>query len=176
MLKNLSIVKSLTVSETASIQTVKSIYERLPFPKRSGGLELKFMEWCNKDSSVQAYCKLHEYKHDFLWLRYVKEDGMLGRYSPDFIVRCGKEIFLVETKSQRDLSTPNVQRKLKAATLYCERINRLTANQRNDEHWNYALIGESIVEQYIKGNGLVSELLNYAKVRQANTVEQQKLI
>jgi len=174
--KNLSFVKSLTVSETSSIQTVKSIYERLPFPKRSGGLELKFMEWCNKDSSVQAYCKLHEYKHDFLWLRYVKEDGMLGRYSPDFIVRCGSEVFLVETKSQRDLSTPNVQRKLKAATLYCERINRLTANQRNDEHWNYALIGESIVEQYVKGSGSVAELLNYAKVRQANTAEQPKLI
>lgn len=174
--KPLSSVKTLTVSAISSIETVKSIYERLPFPKRSGGLELKFMEWCNKDSSVQAFCKLHEYKHDFLWLRYVKEDGMLGRYSPDFIVRCGKEVFLVETKSQRDLSTPNVQRKLKAATLYCERINRLTANQRNDEHWNYALIGESIVEQYIKGSGSVAELLNYAKVRQANTVEQQKLI
>lgn len=174
--KPLSTVKTLTVSATSSIETVKSIYERLPFPKRSGGLELKFMEWCNKDSSVQAFCKLHESKHDFLWLRYVKEDGMLGRYSPDFIVRCGKEVFLVETKSERDLSTPNVQRKLKAATLYCDRINRLTSDQRNDEHWNYALIGESIVEQYIKGNGLVSELLNYAKVRQANTVEQQKLI
>lgn len=174
--RNLSIVKTLTVSETSSIPTVKSIYERLPFPKRSGGLELKFMEWCNKDSSVHSFCKLHEYKHDFLWLRYVKEDGMLGRYSPDFIVRCNNQIYLVETKSQRDLSTPNVQRKLKAATLYCDRINRLTAEQRHNEQWNYALIGESIVEQYIKGNGSVAELLNYAKVRQSNTIEQQKLI
>jgi type III restriction enzyme len=128
----LSYVKMLTVSQTSSIETVKSIYERLPPPKRSGGLELKFMEWCNKDSSVQAYCKLHEYKHDFLWLRYVKEDGMLGRYSPDFIVRCGSNIYLVETKLQSDGSKANVQRKLKAATLHCERINKLPAELRGN--------------------------------------------
>jgi type III restriction enzyme len=172
----LSDVTTLTVSEISSIPTVKSIYERLPFPKRSGGLELKFMEWCNRDSSVQSFCKLHEYKHDYLWLRYVKEDGMLGRYSPDFIVRCGSDIYLVETKAQGDISKANVQRKLKAATLYCERINRLSPQDRNNETWNYALVGESIVEQYIKGNGMVSELLHYAKVRQVSTSEQQKLI
>jgi energy-coupling factor transporter ATP-binding protein EcfA2 len=172
----LSSVKTLTVSETSSIATNKSIYERLPFPKRSGGLELKFMEWCNKDSSVQAFCKLHEYKHDFLWLRYVKEDGMLGRYSPDFIVRCGTNVYLVETKAQSDVTKSNVQRKLKAATLYCERINKLLPEQRNSETWHYALVGEGIVEQYLKGNGLVSELLNYARVRQTTTADQKKLI
>jgi type III restriction enzyme len=172
----LSSVKTLTVSETGSIETVKSIYSRLPFPKRSGGLELKFMEWCNKDSSVSAYCKLHEYKHDFLWLRYVKEDGMLGRYSPDFIVRCGNNIYLVETKAQRDVSNANVQRKLKAAALYCERINSLPPEQRNSDTWGYALVGESIIEQYVKAHGSVSELLNYAKVRQITQSDQQKLI
>lgn len=174
--RQLSSVKTLTVSETSSIPTVKSIYERLPFPKRSGGLELQFMEWCNKDSSVQAYCKLHEYKHDFLWLRYVKEDGMLGRYSPDFIVRCGESVYLVETKAQSDVTKANVQRKLKAATLYCERINKLLPDQRNNETWHYALVGEGIVEQYLKGNGSVSELLNYARVRQATPADQQKLL
>jgi len=172
----LSSVKTLTVSETSSIETVKSIYERLPFPKRSGGLELKFMEWCNKDSSVNAFCKLHEYKHDFLWLRYVKEDGMLGRYSPDFIVRCGENVYLVETKAQRDVSNANVQRKLKAAALYCQRINSLSPDQRNNETWGYALVGESIVEQYIKASGSVSDVLNYAKVRQTIQADQQKLI
>ena len=172
----LSTVKTLTVGETSSIETRKSIYERLPFPKRSGGLELKFMEWCNKDSTVQAFCKLHEYKHDFLWLRYVKEDGMLGRYSPDFIVRCGENVYLVETKAQRDVSNANVQRKLKAAALFCQRINSLSPEQRNNEVWSYALLGESIVEQYIKASGSVSEVLNYAKVRQTIPADQQKLI
>ena len=169
-------MKTLTVGETSSIETRKSIYERLPFPKRSGGLELKFMEWCNKDSTVQAFCKLHEYKHDFLWLRYVKEDGMLGRYSPDFIVRCGENVYLVETKAQRDVSNANVQRKLKAAALFCQRINSLSPEQRNNEVWSYALLGESIVEQYIKASGSVSEVLNYAKVRQTIPADQQKLI
>lgn len=174
--KLLSSVSSLTVSASSSIETVKSIYERLPFPRRSGGLELDFMNWCNRDSSVTAFCKLHEYKHDFLWLRYVKEDGMLGRYSPDFIVRCGENVFLVETKAQRDMSSANVQRKLKAAALYCERINLLPPSQRNNETWAYALVGEARVEQYIKARGTVAELLNMAKVRQSSNVEQQKLI
>jgi type III restriction enzyme len=172
----LSSVKTLTVSVSASIETVKSIYERLPFPKRSGGLELRFMEWCNKDSSVLAFCKLHEYKHDFLWLRYVKEDGMLGRYSPDFIVRCESHIFLVETKAQSDMSKVNVQRKLKAATLYCERINKLPEELRGKFQWSYALLGESLVNQYIKGGGRVSELLNYARVRIVSEHSQQKLL
>lgn len=172
----LSSVSSLTVSESASISTVKSIYERLPFPKRSGGLELDFMNWCNRDSSVNAFCKLHEYKHDFLWLRYVKEDGMLGRYSPDFIVRCGDDVYLVETKAQSDITNANVQRKLKAAALYCERINSLPFEKRNNQTWSYALVGQSRVEQYIKANGTVSELLKVAKVRQASTQEQHKLI
>jgi len=134
------------------------------------------MEWCNKDSSVQAYCKLHEYKHDFLWLRYVKEDGMLGRYSPDFIVRCGSNVYLVETKAQSDVSKANVQRKLKAATLYCERINKLPAELRGNVEWAYALLGEDRVEQYIRGNGSVSELLSLAKVSIRNSEHQSKLL
>ena len=172
----LSDVSSLTVSESSSITTVKSIYERLPFPKRSGGLELKFMEWCNRDSSVNSYCKLHEYKHDFLWLRYVKEDGMLGRYSPDFIIRCGSNVYLAETKAQNEISNANVQRKLKAAAMYCDRINSLPSDKRNNEIWSYALIGQNRVEQYIKANGTVAELLAMAKVTRNPSNEQQKLI
>ena len=101
---------------------------------------------------------------------------MLGRYSPDFIVRCGENVYLVETKAQRDVSNANVQRKLKAAALYCQRINSLSPDQRNNETWGYALVGESIVEQYIKASGSVSDVLNYAKVRQTIQADQQKLI
>ena len=174
--RRLSDVTKLTVSLTSSIEAVKSIYERLPYPKRSGGLELKFMEWCNRDSSVQAFCKLHEYKHDFLWLRYVKEDGMLGRYSPDFIVRCDNTVYLVETKAQSDVSNANVQRKFKAATLYCERINKLLPEQRGNSTWAYALLGEMRVNEFLSKGGTVAELLTVAKARNVTSENQAKLI
>lgn len=74
------------------------------------------------------------------------------------------------------MSAPNVQRKLKAAALYCVRINSLPADKRNNENWSYALIGQNRVEQYIKANGTVAELLTLAKVTQVVNVQQQKLI
>ncbi len=125
---------------------------------------------------MQAFCKLHEYKHDFLWLRYVKEDGMLGRYSPDFIVRCGSQVYLVETKAQSDVSKSNVQRKLKAATLYCERLNKLSPEHRGNAEWGYALVGENIFERYLKGNSSVSELLKFSKIRQITQENQISLL
>jgi hypothetical protein len=49
-------------------------------------------------------------------------------------------------------------------------------DQRNNKTWHYGLFGEDIVEQYLKGNGLVSEWLNYARVRQVTNADQQKFI
>ena len=48
---------------------------------------------------MERFVKINENKHAFAHLRYLRTDGMLSSYYPDFIVKCGNKIFVVETKS-----------------------------------------------------------------------------
>ena len=101
----------------------KSIYLRLPFPSRSGGLERAFIETADRDGSVDAFCKLNEQKHSFTRLRYVKEDGLPAFYHPDFLVRCEGPHLSCRDQGPRPGTTPNVKRKKRAAVSWCDRIN-----------------------------------------------------
>jgi hypothetical protein len=129
-LRRLSEVPKLMVRESASVEVSKCIYERLGWPSRNGGLERAFIYWAQADSLVQAFCKISENRHTYARLRYVKDDGLPAFYSPDFLVRTENAVYLVETKGQEQTIHPNVQRKLKAALAWCERINNLTEEQR----------------------------------------------
>lgn len=70
-------------------------------------------------------------------------------------------VYLVETKAQGQVTTPNVQRKLKAAVAWCDRINGLDGKQRGGLPWHYVLLGD---------------LLNYARARPlADASTQERL-
>ena len=163
--RRLSEVTKLVVRESASLEVDKCIYERLPFPMRSGGLERAFIEWANADASVEAFCRISENRHDFARLRYVKDDGLPAFYFPDFMVRTADAIYLVETKAQQQVNHPNVQRKLKAATTWCGRINMLDADQRGEREWNYALVGESLFFDWRDRGARLGELLAFSRTR-----------
>ena len=45
------------------------------------------------------------------------------------VVRCGSNTYLVETKAQGQVNTPNVKRKKHAAVSWCDNINGLTLGQ-----------------------------------------------
>lgn len=174
--RRLSEVTRLPMRESASLPVTKSIYERQAYPLRSGGLEKAFIEWAQADSSIAAFCKLSETRHDFARLRYVKEDGLPAFYSPDFLVREPDAVYLVETKAQGQLSTPNVQRKLKAATAWCERINALDPAMRNGCQWHYVLLGEDAFHDWRKRGAHLAELLRYARVRPMNDAARQQVL
>ena len=163
--RNLSEVPKLMMRESNSLPVVKCIYERLPFPARNGGLERAFIEWAQADAQVHAFCKVSETRHDFVRLRYVKEDGLPAFYSPDFLVRTGDAIYLVETKAQGQVTTPNVQRKLKAAVAWCDRINGLDEKQRGGLPWHYVLLGESLFQDWRSKGARLGDLLNFARAR-----------
>ncbi len=161
----LSEVPTLTMRESSSVPAIKCIYERLPFPARNGGLERAFLEWAQADAGIAAFCKISETRHDFARLRYVKEDGLPAFYSPDFLVRGEAAIYLVETKAQEQVRTPNVQRKLKAATSWCERTNALPPGERSDLPWHYVLLGESLFYDWRSKGARLADLLAFARVR-----------
>jgi type III restriction enzyme len=175
--RHLSEVAKLTMRESSSLPVVKCIYERLPIPARNGGLERAFIEWAQSDSGVLAFCKISETRHDFARLRYVKEDGLPAFYSPDFLVRTDASIYLVETKAQQQTVHPNVQRKLKAAAAWCERINNLAPEHRDGREWRYALVGEALLYDWRAKGGRLAELMEYARVRPlGDATAQQSLL
>ena len=161
----LSEVAKLPMRESGSLPVAKCIYERLPYPARNGGLERAFIQWAQADAQVLAFCKVSETRHDFVRLRYVKEDGMPAFYSPDFLVRTEQAIYLVETKAQQQITHPNVQRKLKAAAAWCARINELEESQRSGLPWHYVLLGETAFHEWHGKGAHLAELLSYAKLR-----------
>ncbi|MGB3748903.1 MAG: DEAD/DEAH box helicase family protein [Rhodanobacter sp.] len=171
--RRLSEVTKLMVRESASLEVTKCIYERLPYPSRSGGLERAFIEWAQSDAGIEAFCKISENRHDFVRLRYVKEDGMAAVYIPDFLVRTADAIYLVETKGQEQVSHPNVQRKLKAATTWCGRINALAPELRDGRQWHYALVGESLFHDWRQKGARLGELLAFSRARAVPTAQSQ---
>ncbi|WP_395773278.1 DEAD/DEAH box helicase [Agrobacterium pusense] len=172
--RRLSEVPKLAMREGSSLAVEKAIYLRLPYPSRNGGLELAFMETCERDASVEAFCKINEQKHTFARLRYIKEDGLPAFYSPDFFVRAGGAIYLVETKAQGQLTSPNVLRKRKAAVAWCDRINALPPEQRSDSDWHYVLLGEDTFYGWRDKGGSIGDLLAYARLRPVEDKGQAK--
>lgn len=170
----LSETPRLMVREAHSVEVGKCIYTRLGWPARNGGLEKTFIHWAQADSQVLAFCKISETRHPFARLRYVKEDGLPAFYSPDFLVRTGDAIYLVETKAQQQAIHPNVQRKLKAAVAWCERINALEPQHRQGLPWHYVLLGEDAVRQWQAKGSRLAELLAFARLRPAARADLQE--
>jgi type III restriction enzyme len=117
------------------------------------------------DSSVLAFCKISENRHDFVRLRYVKEDGLPAFYSTDFLLRTDKAIYLVETKAQGQLSSPNVQRKLKSAAAWCDRVNTLPVEDRSNLPWHYVLLSESMFWEWRDKDERLAALCDFARIR-----------
>lgn len=173
----LSEVATITVKTTSFLSVEHCIYPKLPIPTNRGGLERRFAEWVDRDTQVQAFVKINEYKHAFLQRRYLKADGMPAMYSPDFLVRTSEHVYIVETKAQRDLTDENVIRKQRAAIAWCEQLNALEPELRDEREWYYVILGESAVKEWQKKNARVSELLEYARLRRTEAKSTQgKLI
>ena len=163
--RRLSEVAKLMMQARHSLPVNKCIYERLAYPARNGGLEKAFVEWADNDTSVLAFCKISETRHDFARLRYVKEDGLPAFYSPDFLVRTAEAVYLVETKAQKDVTSPNVQRKLKAAVGWCDRINTLPPEHRSGLPWHYVLLAKNVVVEWQGKGAHLADLLDFARLR-----------
>lgn len=109
---------------------VKTIYERLPYPSNKGEFEKAFLEYADSDGKVEAIMKVNEYYHNFANVTYIRMDGFLSLYYPDFIVKTADKIYLIETKSDKDLHDPNVRQKKIATLDFVERINELPSDDR----------------------------------------------
>ena len=139
-----SSVATLCVREQYSIELQKVIYERLGYPSHGGGLEKAFMEFLDRDASVERFLKISESQHTFACLYYVRQtDGLLASYHPDFLICTATHIYIVETKADGQVDDANVRCKRQAAVAWCEKVNTLLPADRMEREWVYILLPES---------------------------------
>lgn len=160
-------VSELRMRENYSLRIVKTIYEKLPYPSNKGGLEKAFLEYADVDSGVEAIMKVNEYFHNFANIMYIRLDGFLSFYYPDFIVKTAEKIYLIETKSEKDLNDPNVKQKQLATLDFLSRINKLNMDDRMGRIWDYVLLGENNFHSLKNNNASIDEICQLAKMTQA---------
>lgn len=145
---SLSKFEELKVVLERALETTKCLYPYLDFGSK-GGFERRFAEHVlEKDSKVLAYVKLDQYVHRFS-IPYNDDKGYLGNYYPDFIVKTENEIFLIETKSEKDAyGDINVRAKMIAAQQFCRSIsNTSTPAKDQPKIWRYVLVPEDIADE-----------------------------
>jgi type III restriction enzyme len=159
-----SSVDELRMRENYSLSVTKCIYDRLSYPSHGGGLEKAFIEALDLDGEVEAFTKINEYYHTFATFTYIRDDGLLARYYPDFIVKIGDIIYIVETKSEKDKNSPNVQRKRVATLDMLDKFNQLAPENRMYCEWKYVLLGENTFYTHSINGASIKEILEYTLV------------
>lgn len=111
--------------------------------------------------------KVNEYYHSFANIVYIRTDGFLSLYYPDFIVKTADKIYIIETKSDKDLHDPNVKQKQLAALDWLRRISLLKAEDRMNREREYILLGETHFYGLRKNGASINDICQLAKVSQA---------
>lgn len=162
-----SSVKTLHMRESCSLPLQKTIYERLPFPSHGGGLEKAFMEFLDNDATVERFIKINETQHSFASIFYLRADGMMATYHPDFLVATAQKIYLIETKGQDKIDEKNVRAKQLATLNWVKEINALQPAERMSREWEYVLLGENTFYSLSVNGATITDICECCKVSRA---------
>lgn len=160
-------VAELRMRENFSLEVSRAIYERLAYPSNKGGFEEAFIKFADTDAGVNSFIKINEYYHEFAHVTYIRDDGLLAHYYPDFMVKINDKIFIVETKADKDVGNPNVQQKRIATVHWLEKVNELPEEERMDAEWSYVLLGENTFYSMMDRGASLKEILEYALMTRA---------
>ncbi len=94
------------------LAATKSLFTKIVGEAQSGGFELSFAVFLEAAEDVTAFAK--NYLAIGFKLDYVKADGDLSNYTPDFIVRSDDNtVWIVETKGREELDLPQKMARLR---------------------------------------------------------------
>ena len=115
--------RPFVVKEQGYVVSKKSVFNRTIGDSR---LELEFASFLEDCADVESYAK--NYLAVGFKLDYVKADGDISNYYPDFVVKvAGGEIWLVETKGREDLNDPGKWERLQQ---WCSDASRLDSGRQ----------------------------------------------
>ena len=107
------------------LEAKKSIFTRIVGEAHAGGLELEFAAFLGQAPDVAAHAK--NYLAVGFKIDYVKADGDLSNYIPDFIVRdTAGTVWIIETKGQAELDLPQKMARLR---LWCADATAASAGE-----------------------------------------------
>jgi len=137
-----SSITEIKMRESFSLETAKTIYERQSYPTHGGGFERAFIEFLERDGEVERFLKISESQHPFAVIYYMRHDGLMATYHPDFIVSTSEKVYLIETKGNDRVFDKNVRQKQTAAVEWARKINELKPEDRMNRTWEYVLLSE----------------------------------
>ena len=161
-----SSVPTLKVRESFSLELEKTIYERVGYPSNKGGFEKAFMEYLDMDAEVNSFIKINESQHRFASIYYIRVDGLLATYHPDFLVCTDTHIYIIETKGQEQVHNKNVRQKQLATVEWCKKINQLRPSDRMNRTWEYILLGEIDFDSLKRNGATITEICELYKETQ----------
>ena len=129
--------RPFVAKEQAYLIPTKSVFNRIIGDSHFELLFARFLEDC---SDVVSYAKNYMAVH--FKLDYVKADGNISDYYPDFFVKLSdKQIYVVETKGQEDLDVPL---KMQRLSQWCEDINEA----QSDVTYDFVYVDMESFEQF----------------------------
>lgn len=130
-------VRPFTVKEQGYFIPKKSVFNKIVGDNH---LELEFASFLDNCEDIVSYAK--NYFAVNLRIDYVKADGNISNYYPDFIVKVSqKEIYIVETKGREDLDVPLKIERLKQ---WCNDINHI----QSDVRFGFVYVDEESFNRY----------------------------
>ncbi len=122
----------------------KSIFTKTVGEPQSGGFELSFAAFLESAQDVTAFAK--NYLAVGFKLDYVKADGDLSNYTPDFLVRSRDGmVWIVETKGREELDLPQKMARLKQ---WCADA---TAAEDNGQRYDFVYVDQTGFEAHTPG-------------------------
>ncbi len=119
----------------------KSIFTKTVGEPHSGGFELSFAAFLESAKDVAAFAK--NYLAVGFKLDYVKADGDLSTYTPDFLVRTTDGVvWIVETKGREELDLPQKMARLRQ---WCADA---TAAEENGQRYQYVFVDQAGFEKH----------------------------
>ena len=123
----------------------KSIFTKTVGEAQSGGFELSFAAFLETAKDVSAFAK--NYLAVGFKLDYVKADGDLSNYQPDFIVRTNDGVvWIVETKGRVELDLPQKMARLKQ---WCADA---TAAEEDGRRYDFVFVDQTGFEKHQPNN------------------------
>jgi type III restriction enzyme len=106
------------------LAATKSVFNKIVGEPNAGGFELSFAAFLESAPDVAAFAK--NYLAIGFKLDYVRADGDLSNYTPDFIVRSlDSTVWIVETKGRAEIDVPQKMRRLRQ---WCEDATAASAD------------------------------------------------
>lgn len=143
------------------LPTKKSVFNRIVGESHADSLELAFASFLENAPDVQAFGK--NYMAVGFKLDYVKANGELSTYTPDFMVRTtDQSVWVVETKGREELDLPQKMNRLR---LWCDDATQASQDQ-GATRYGFVYVDQEGFEQHQPATfaGLVSTFRDYQSV------------